>query len=310
MAITNFPHGFRGGAIIKEVPLFDVIAGNVFWVDSGGGATANPGTFIRPLATVGEALAKCTDANGDYIFTKPGHAETLTATNLNLNKSGVTVICLGNGENAAVFSYDVAASTIDVTAANVTWVGGVHQADNSDVASAFTLGAAKGFTLRDARFEDLTSSLNFLSVVTTNATDNDADDLTVEGCNDFILNTSPLAFVSILADELRPIIRNCSVVSASTADVGHFVTLAAFDVDGARFVDNELTVIGATGAAVGIFLTGSATSTGIVARNYVSSLDTGSELISTATTGLVFFENYYTGVADASGKLWPAVDVA
>ncbi len=308
MAITSYPSGFRGGALIKEVPLFDIISGNVFWVDSGSGSAGNPGTFTRPLAAVQQGFDKCANANGDYIFTKPGHAETLTASNLNLNKSGVTVHCLGDQENAAVFSYDVAASTIDVTAANVTWVGGVHQADNADVASAFTLGAAKGFTLRDARFEDLTASLNFLSVVTTNATDNDADDLTVEGCNDFILNTSPLAFVSILADELRPIIRNCSVVSASTADVGHFVTLAAFDVDGARFVDNELTVIGATGAAVGIFLTGSATSTGIVARNLVSSLDSGTELLATTGTGLVFFDNLYTGNADKSGYLLPSID--
>ena len=38
--------------------------------------------------------------------------------------------------------------------------------------------------------------------------------------------------------------------------------------------------------------------------------DTTTELIATAGTGLKFFENYYTGTADASGKLWPVVDAA
>jgi hypothetical protein len=311
MAISSYPSGFRGGVLLKEVPLFDMIAGNVYWVDSGAGGAGNPGTFNRPLSTVDGAIGKCTASNGDFIFVKPGHAETVTASSIALDVAGVSVVCLGNAENQAVFTYGAAAATITVSAANCTWAGGIHQANFLDVASAFTLGAAKGFTLRDAKFEDTTASLNFLSIVTTGATDNDADDMTVANCSWYGLNTTPLAFVSILAAELRPTISGCSVNSASTADVGHFVTLAAKIVLGARFVDNELIVVGSAGATVGIFLTGSGTTnTGIVARNLVASLDTTTELIATAGTGLKFFENYYTGVADASGKLWPAVDAA
>lgn len=74
---------------------------------------------------------------------------------------------------------------------------------------------------------------------------------------------------------------------------------------------NTLSVLGATGNLVGIFLTSSATTdTGVVAYNIVGSLDTTTELLSTTGTKLRFFENYYTGTADASGKLWPAVDAA
>jgi len=310
VAITSYPSGFRGGALLKEVPLFDMIAGDVFWVDSGSGGAGNPGTFNKPLDTVAGAFTKATAANGDYIFIKPGHAETVTATNMDLNKSGVTVVCTGNGENQAVFTFGAAAATIDVSAADVTWIGGVLKANFLDVASAFTLGASKSFTFKDAKCEDLSATLNFLSVVTTNATDNDSDDMTVSGINYYALNTTPLAFVSILAAELRPQVLGCNVDSAATNDVGHFITLAAKVVNGARFEHNELVVIGATDAAVGIFLTGSGTSTGIVAYNLVSSLDTTGELIATATTGLVFHENYYTGVADKSGKLWPVVDAA
>jgi hypothetical protein len=42
----------------------------------------------------------------------------------------------------------------------------------------------------------------------------------------------------------------------------------------------------------------------------VASLDTTTELIATAGTGLAYFNNYYTGTADTSGKLWPVVDGA
>jgi hypothetical protein len=288
-----------------------MIAGNVYWVDSASGGDGNPGTFVRPLATLDAAINKCTSSNGDFIFVKPGHAETVTATSIALDVAGVTVHCLGNAEDQAVFTYGAAAATITVSAANCKWIGGHHLANFDNVAAAFTLGTAKGFTLTGAKFEDGTAALHFLSIVVTGATDNDADDLSVVDNTWYALALAPNAFVSILAAELRTTIAGNKVNMLATNDVGHFITLAAKIVSGARIVDNELIVTGATDAAVGIFLTGSGTtSTGIVARNLVASLDTTAELIATAGTGLKYFENYYTGVADKSGKLWPAVDAA
>lgn len=309
MAITSYPSGFRGGALLKEVPLFDVITGNVFWVSSGSGDASNPGTFNRPLATIQGAIDKCTSGNGDYIFTKPGHAETVTATSIAMNKAGVSVVCIGNAEAQAAFTYGAAAATITVSAANCAWHGGVHAGNFDNVASAFTLGAAKGFTLSGARFEDNAANTHFLSIVTTNATNNAADDMTITGNSWYALALAPLAFVSILANNLRPVISNNTMDALATNDVGHFITLAAKIVNGARFVDNECIVVGATNAAVGIFITGSGTtSTGVVARNYVATLDSGSELIATAGTGLEFFDNLYTGNADKSGYLLPSID--
>jgi len=159
-------------------------------------------------------------------------------------------------------------------------------------------------------FEDNSATLNFLSIITTDAMDNNADDLTVVDNKWYGLNTTPLAFVSILAALLRPTIsRNFADLAATSG--GEFITLAAKIVNGARFQDNIHTVVGATGTTTGIFLTGSgSTSTGIVSGNLVSSLDTTSELLATTGTGLVYHENYYTGDADASGKLWPAAAAA
>lgn len=273
---------------------------------SSGGDGATPDSAKTTLqAAVDIALA------GDRIFVAPGHAETVTATSIDLNTAGITIVHLGNGSNTAVYTFGAAAATITVSAANITVIGGRYVANFLDVASAFTTSTANYFRLEGGEFEDNSSVLNFLSIVTTGATDNQADGLQVIGNSWYALNTSPLAFVSILAAIAHLHVEGNFVDSASTADVGHFITFAAKISLGTRILNNILVVVGSTGAAVGIFLTGSGTThTGIVGRNFVSSLDTTAELIATAGTGLVFFENYYTGTADASGKLWPVVDGA
>ncbi len=261
--------------------------------------------------TVAAAVAACTADQGDIIYVMPGHTETVTATSLDLDVAGITIICLGTGGNVPFFTYDAAASTIDVTAADVKWVGGIFFADKLDVVEGFAVAAAKDFRLENAVFQDKTSILNFLDCVRTTTTDNDADGLTILNCSKIGLNTTPLAFISILGDIARLTVQGNFVDSASTADVGHFITFAAKDSVQTRIMHNQLFVVGVTTAAVGIFLTGSGTShSGIVAYNLVTSLDTTGELIATAGTGLAFFENYYTGVADKSGKLWPVVDAA
>lgn len=286
--------------------------GTVFFVCSVTGSNDNAGTDpSSPKATVQGAISACTANKGDKIICMPGHAETVTSTSINLSTAGVSVICLGTGLERPTFTYSTAAATITVSAANCGFMGGHHIGNFLDVASAFTIGAAKDFKLIGNTFEDSTASLNFLSIVTTGATANSADQLEIVGNSWYGLNTTPLAMVSILSTikNLR-IVKN-ELTSASTADVGHFVTFADKNGTGTRISGNTCIVVGSTGAAVGIFLTGSGTAhTGIVDNNYVASLDTTTELIATAGTGLSYVENYYTGTADASAKLWPAVDGA
>ena len=286
--------------------------GTVFYVSSVTGADGNSGTDpSTPKGTIQGAVSACTANKGDKIICMPGHAETVTSTSIDLSKAGISVICIGSGLNRPTFTYGAAAATITVSAANCAFAGGHHIGNFLDVASAFTLGAAKDFSLIGNTFEDATASLNFLSVVTTGATANSADQLKVIGNSWYGLNTSPLAFISILSTIKNLTAEGNSVNSKTTADVATFITFADKNGTGTRIVNNELVVVGSTGAAVGIFLTGSGTAhNGIVKGNVVTSLDTTAELIATAGTGLAFFENYYTGVADASGKLWPAVDAA
>lgn len=257
------------------------------------------------------AIAACTAARGDSIYVAPGYALTVTSSNVTLSKSGVTIIALGNGLARPTLTFGAAAATINVTAANVTVIGFHHIGNFLNVAAAYTLAAAKDFRLENNTFDDNSSALNFVSMLVTGSTDNDADGLTVIGNRFRGLATSPNAFISILAAEKRVRILNNRVYMAATNDVGHFITLSSKVMTSIEIAGNRLIVVGATNATVGIFLTGSGTtSTGIIENNYVASLDTTTELIATAGTGLVYIENYYTGTADASGKLWPIVDAA
>ncbi len=262
-------------------------------------------------ATVDAAIALTTANAGDTIYVLPGHTETVTSTSIALDVAGINIVCLGHGSNRPTFTYGAAAATITVSAANVTWTGGLFVANFLNVAAAFTLSTAKDFKLDGATFQDTSSVLNFVSVLVTGSTDNDADGLRVLNNRFFGLATSPNAFISILGNASRVIIDGNYCDMAATNNVGHFVTLSSKIMSSIRISNNRLIVVGATTATVGIFLTGSGTtSTGIVENNYVASLDTTSELIATAGTNLKFFENYYTGDADASGKLWPIVAAA
>jgi len=263
----------------------------------------------RFFATVDAAFASCTASAGDTIYVLPGHTETVTATSIAHDVAGVSVIGLGEGTMRPTFTFGAAAATITITGANGSWENCHFVANFDNVASAFTIGAAVNFRLENNTFFDTTNALHFYSIVTTGATDNEADGLVVRGNNWESKALAALAFVSILAAEKNVVVENNDAFMLATNDVGHFITLAAKIMTNIIIRNNSCIVVGASNASVGVFLTGSgSTSTGLVSDNVCSSLDTTTELMFTASTGLKFFRNLYTGVADASGKLLPAID--
>lgn len=306
---TNFPNGVssQGVPVIPGVPLS---TGTFFFVHSGVGADTNSGRDKQhPLATLQAAINKCTANKGDMILLMPGHAETVTATSINLSVAGVRVFGLGAGLLRPTFTYGAAAATFTVSAANCG-VDNCHFIANFlNVASAFTTAAAKDFAVTNSSFVDSSSSLNFLCIVTTNATDNSADGLLFNNNYVYGLATTDGAVISILANQLRVQACDNVVDKAATNDAGHFITLSSKIVGGIRLLRNILTVVGSSGAAVGVFGTGSgSTSSGIIADNYVWSLDTTSALLFTASTGIRFMQNFMSGAVDASGTLFPAAD--
>lgn len=306
-----------GSAVGKIFPehlsgLLGLPVGDIFYVDSVNGAANNNGKQSdQAVLTLDAAVGLCQADHGDVIVLMPAHAETITSTNTTLDVAGITIIGLGNGLKRPVLTFGAAAATITVSADNIK-VFNIHHVGNFDnVAAAYTIGAAKYFHLENNSFLDNSASLHFLSIVVTGATNNAADGLTIVNNSWHGLALAPAAFISILGNLSFLTITDNFVNMASTDDEGSFLTISSKVLLSAQILRNRHIVVGATGATVGIFLTGSSTTnTGLVAHNLVASLDTTTELIATAGTGLAFFENYYTGTADASGKLWPAVDGA
>lgn len=74
----------------------------------------------EPYATLDYAIGKCTANKNDWIYLMPGHAETISAAaGIDADKSGITIIGLGNGTNRPTFSLSNTAATIAVTGNNI-----------------------------------------------------------------------------------------------------------------------------------------------------------------------------------------------
>lgn len=123
MPMSNFPNGFMNGVTIRNMPVLSMYGGNVFWVDSGSGATAK-GTFERPFASIEAAFnsGQLTASNGDILMVKPGHAETISAAaGIDMDVAGVFVCGLGWGTTRPTITFDTAITAdLDIDAANIT----------------------------------------------------------------------------------------------------------------------------------------------------------------------------------------------
>ena len=274
------------------------------------GATYSDGTPVV-YTTIALANAKCVAARGDLILVAPGHTETIsTATAITMSISGVTVVGLGIGGLRPVVTLDTATTaTINVTAAGVSFKNIVFVANFADIASCFTLTTATDFRVDNCEFRDTLSILDFLVIVTTDASNNHADGLTFVNNYVYSLPATAGAVVSILGNLLRLNVSHNTVDKAATNDAGQLITMSSKVTGGVRIQGNCLSVVGSSGAAVGVMFTGSQTTgSGMCSDNYVSSLDTTGALIATAGTGITFIQNFYTGAADKSGAVWPVAD--
>lgn len=309
---TNFPSGVSsfGVPVIGSGAQIPVTSGSYFFVSSVSGNVGNSGkTPQAALATVQSAISKCTAAKGDVIVLLPGHAETVTATNFLINKSGVSIVGLGTGALRPTFTFssDV---TIAVSAANCTLSGCIFSANFADVASAITVGAAKNFQLLYCDFTETGTDLNWFASVTTGSTNNAADGLTVIGCYSLYIDAAAKAFISVLGNLDRLLVTDNIHITGATGDAGQFLTCSSKVLLGARVLRNYLQIVGAnSGATVGLFQTGSSTtSTGMMAFNLVNSIDTTGALFNTTGQGFGLQENYVSGAVDKQGTLHPAAD--
>lgn len=170
MARSNYTNGFSAGVLIKEAPLFDLITGEIFWVDSVAGAAGNPGTFERPLSTIDLAVGKCTASNGDMIYCKPGHVETvIAAAGLALDVQGITVVGLGSGSDRCTINFTTAVTAdMDVSAANITIANILFTGGIDALTGPININAAD-FAMFSCETRDVTGQTTDFIVTTVNA---------------------------------------------------------------------------------------------------------------------------------------------
>ena len=113
MGFTNFPFGVTSFGIPMvgsgEIPA--TLLGKYFFVDSVTGISSNDGLSpTTALATVDQAVNKCTASKGDVIVVLPGHVETLATASVGivLDVAGVTVVGLGSGNARPTFTQTIA----------------------------------------------------------------------------------------------------------------------------------------------------------------------------------------------------------
>lgn len=180
---SNFPNGYESGLTIREINIIDQCSGKVYWVGNNatkleGEATAadtnlngKGGSFHKPFATLDYAVGQCVASRGDVIFIRPGYTDAVTSAQPALDVAGITIVGLGEGDLAPLFTFGATTSTIAISAANVAVSGIKIKATIDSVVAGFTVSAA-GCSL-DFESLDTSSAVEFISaVVTTSAADN------------------------------------------------------------------------------------------------------------------------------------------
>lgn len=263
----------RGGLRSRGMPVFGsgslIFKGDVYHVDSGHAAASNTNDGKSPdfpLATIDAAVGKCAANNGDVILVSEGHAETITTAGaIALDVAGVTVLCLGEGaaRPTITFSSTDNSASILVTAANVTWLGGLLIANDDAMTNPVHVQAAD-FTI-DTTFRDTSSTVEAARAILTTAA---ADRLTVR---------------------LR-------YEGQTGGDAG----VNAIRLVGVDEADIEIDFYGKVSTAVVEFLTTACTNVRVRGRMYVSGTTDGSKDVVDTVTGSTWDAEIWDAAAAAS----------
>ena len=161
--------------------------GSIFYVDSAtDGATGL--TWATAVGTLQEAINLGTDNAGDIVYVAAGHEEDLaTAAVLLFDCPGMTVIGFGSGDEMPEFSLTALASTVSVTAPDVTIY---NLRFLGDFATGSTLGldvqaTGDGFRVFGCEFRSNSNNEELLIALNVTAA---ANNLVIAG-NSFVFET-------------------------------------------------------------------------------------------------------------------------
>lgn len=157
--------------------------GTIYYVDSGV-ASAGAGTSVTTaVATIQEGIDLCTANAGDIVYVMPGHAENAaSAAVIDFDCAGMTLYCLGEGEDMPTVSLTTAASaTVQISAADVA-IYGLRILGNytNGITEALDITAdGDGYRILNCEFRETSATKELLKMVTVTA---DADEGTIAGC--------------------------------------------------------------------------------------------------------------------------------
>lgn len=289
--------GWQAGAASEIINILTSVLspGNKWYVSSVIGSAGNSGNNEQePVATIAQAQAKATANNNDIIILLPGHAETISAAGgITLSKAGITIVGIGNKNNRPTLTWSATASTLAISAANVTIRNIRTKVSIDSVVKMFDITGA-GCTLDAVDFVE-TASVQALNFLTTTAA---ADSLTIQNCNHVQVAAGAAKWIDLVGSD-NSIVRDSQFfVSASTHILGGTTTESLnLLVENNRFVNPA--------DAAGVVLL--ASTTGFVHNNYgggAKSAQAGFFALASAYGGY----NAVTNAANKNGTIDPAAD--
>lgn len=267
---------------------------------------------FRLYATLAGALAVTTGSAEDTIYILPGHTENVaSSTALSIATAGVKIVGLGKGSLRPTFTLTTAnTATINVTAGNVGIKNCIFVANFLAIASLFTLTTAPEFTLENCEYRDTSSILNFVAIVTTDTTSQDAAGLTISKCRRIGAGaTTNTTIISMLGTNDRLTIEDNYFAHAAITEAGLMIIASGKVVTNASIRRNVCNLVGNSSSSTGVLITtDGSTNSGVISENFIQQLDATTEILVTAGSGFIFFNNYSSAVADKSGYLLPAAD--
>ncbi len=179
------------------------------------------------------------------------------------------------------------------------------------LASTTVTTLTRNFALDNCSVKDTSSSLNGLVGVKLSTVDNASDGLSIT--NSDIVSQVTTGVVNLLTpsgscDRVRIVGNNYKSVTTGTGAciapiaAGKLLTNLTLD-------QNTISAQQTQATATGILITtNGSTNSGWITRNLIQALDDTTEILATASSGFLFSQNYYSGVADKSGYLLPTGD--
>lgn len=174
---------------------------------------------VRLFTTIAQAVAQCTAGRGDVIYVLPNHSENISsATALNINVAGVSIVGLGSGNNRPTITVDTGTtSLITISADNVSIENVIIDGTGFDAIAKVVSITGAGASILGCKFI-LAGATNqaTLGILTTAA----AIDLTIKDCLFYGTSDAGTTSAIRLVGTTNTLIENNIFIGAYSSGVG------------------------------------------------------------------------------------------